>query len=278
MEHIFIVTNDGKDKDHSVTRHIKKIIEDYGKTCSVCRKDEEKKIIEESIPEGIDCVIVIGGDGSFIEAARILHDRDVPMLGVNMGTLGYLTEVELADLDESIEKLLRGEYTLESRMMLEAVYGASVKDVALNDIVVSRNGGIRIIHFRIWVNGELLNCYEADGIIISTPTGSTAYNLSAGGPIVEPTASLLVVTPICSHALNTSSVILSGEDEIEIEISARNHETDDSAEVSFDGDYPIKLGFGDKIVIKKAEQATNILKLSKLSFLEILSKKMQTCI
>ena len=157
MEHIFIVTNDGKDKDHSVTRHIKKIIEDYGKTCSVCRKDEEKKIIEESIPEGIDCVIVIGGDGSFIEAARILHDRDVPMLGVNMGTLGYLTEVELADLDESIEKLLRGEYTLESRMMLEAVYGASVKDVALNDIVVSRNGGIRIIHFRIWVNGELLN-------------------------------------------------------------------------------------------------------------------------
>ncbi len=108
MEHIFIVTNDGKDKDHSVTRHIKKIIEDYGKTCSVCRKDEEKKIIEESIPDGIDYIMIIGGDGSFIEAARILHDRDVPMLGVNMGTLGYLTEVELADLDESIEKLLRG--------------------------------------------------------------------------------------------------------------------------------------------------------------------------
>ena len=235
MEHIFIVTNDGKDKDHSVTRHIKKIIEDYGKTCSVCRKDEEKKIIEESIPEGIDCVIVIGGDGSFIEAARILHDRDVPMLGVNMGTLGYLTEVELADLDESIEKLLRGEYTLESRMMLEAVYGASVKDVALNDIVVSRNGGIRIIHFRIWVNGELLNCYEADGIIISTPTGSTAYNLSAGGPIVEPTASLLVVTPICSHALNTSSVILSGEDEIEIEIGEGRNGTEEEVLVSFDG-------------------------------------------
>ena len=275
MEHIFIVTNDGKDKDHSVTRHIKKIIEDYGKTCSVCRKDEEKKIIEESIPKGIDCVIVIGGDGSFIEAARILHDRDVPMLGVNMGTLGYLTEVELADLDESIEKLLRGEYTLESRMMLEAVYGASVKDVALNDIVVSRNGGIRIIHFRIWVNGELLNCYEADGIIISTPTGSTAYNLSAGGPIVEPTASLLVVTPICSHALNTSSVILSGEDEIEIEIGEGRNGTEEEVLVSFDGTQMLMMHTGERITIRRSATRTEILRLNKVSFLETLRRKMK---
>lgn len=275
MEHILIVTNDGKDKDHSVTRQIKKIIENNGRKCTLCRKDEKKKIIEESIPDDIDCVIVIGGDGSFIEVARIMHDRDIPMLGVNMGTLGYLTEVELDDLDESLGKMLRGEYTLESRMMLQASFKDEVSDVALNDIVVSRKGGIRIIHFRIWVNKELLNCYEADGIIISTPTGSTAYNLSAGGPIVEPTASLLVVTPICSHALNTSSVILSSEDEIEIEIGEGRNGTQEEVLVSFDGAQMLTMCTGDRITIKRSETTTEILRLNKVSFLETMRRKMK---
>ncbi len=120
-------------------------------------------------------------------------------------------------------------------MMLEAVYGASVKDVALNDIVVSRKGDdLRIIYFKL-VNGELLNSYEADGIIISTPTGSTAYNMSAGGPIVEPTASLTVITPICSHALNTRSIVLSSDDEIVIEIGEGRRGNIEKVLVTFDG-------------------------------------------
>lgn len=275
MEHILIATNDGKDKDQSVTRHIKTIIESYGKVCTLCQKDADKKIIEDSIPADIDCVIVIGGDGSFIEVARILHDQSIPMLGVNMGTLGYLTEVELKDIDESIDKLLREEYTLEHRMMLEADFNDTLNDVALNDIVVSRKGGIRIIHFRIWVNGELLNCYEADGIIISTPTGSTAYNLSAGGPIVEPTASLLLVTPICSHALNTSSVVLSGEDEVEIEIGEGRNGTKEEVLVSFDGEQMLTMNTGERIAIRRSGTTTELIRLNKVSFLEILRRKMK---
>lgn len=167
-------------------------------------------------------------------------------------------------------------------MRLEGYCSSNGKEqksrAAFNDIIIHRGTNPSVKTLIIRVNGEYLNTYVGDGIIVATPSGSTAYNMSAGGPIVDPKAKLLLVTPINSHSLNAKSIVLSADDEIEIEISARNHETDDSAEVSFDGDYPIKLGFGDKIVIKKAEQATNILKLSKLSFLEILSKKMQTCI
>lgn len=171
---------------------------------------------------------------------------------------------------------------IERRMMLEGYCVLDGKEqksrAAFNDIIIHRGTNPSVKTLIIRVNGEYLNTYVGDGIIVATPSGSTAYNMSAGGPIVDPKAKLLLVTPINSHSLNAKSIVLSADDEIEIEISARNHETDDSAEVSFDGDYPSNLGFGDKIVIKKAEQATNILKLSKLSFLEILSKKMQTCI
>ena len=117
--------------------------------------------------------------------ARLLWKRDVPVLGINMGTVGYLTEVEVSHIDQAIRQIAAGDYEVEDRMMLEGIFEDGSKDVSLNDIVISRKGELRVIHFQLYVNGELLNSYEADGIIISTPTGSTAYNLSAGGPIVE---------------------------------------------------------------------------------------------
>ena len=223
MERFFIVTNDGKDQGQKITERIIHILESSGKTCIRCRKDEDKKIIRSSIPQEFDCAVVIGGDGTLIEVARALHGRDIPILGINMGTLGYLAEVEVNHIDEALKRLLSGEYAIEDRMMLEGSLGGAVRDVALNDIVVARNGDLRLIHFKLYVNGELLNSYEADGMIISTPTGSTAYNLSAGGPIVEPTAAMIVITPICSHALNTSSIVLSAEDELIIEIGKGKH-------------------------------------------------------
>ena len=219
LKKFWIVTNDGKDTNHAVTEKVKELLEIAGRSCILCEKDAEKNIIRERIPDMIDCAIVIGGDGSLIEVARTLWKRDVPILGINMGTLGYLTEVEVSNLAEDITQMLKGDYLYEERMMLEGMFPNGKKDVALNDIVVSRKGDdLRIIYFKLFVNGELLNSYEADGIIISTPTGSTAYNMSAGGPIVEPTASLTVITPICSHALNTRSIVLSSDDEIVIEI------------------------------------------------------------
>ena len=166
LKKFWIVTNDGKDTNHAVTGKVKELLEIAGRNCALCEKDAEKNIIRERIPDTIDCAIVIGGDGSLIEVARTLWKRDVPILGINMGTLGYLTEVEVNNLEEDITQMLQGDYLYEERMMLEGTFQDGKKDVALNDIVVSRRGDdLRIIYFKLFVNGELLNSYEADGII-----------------------------------------------------------------------------------------------------------------
>ena len=275
MEHFLIVTNDGKDADGSETAKVKQLLTYAGKTCVLGEKDGDKKIIREKIPEKIDCAVVIGGDGSLIEVARFLHGRNIPVLGINMGTLGYLTEVEVNHIEDAFAQILEGDYTLEDRMMLEGTLQDGRKDISLNDIVVSRKTEIRLIHFRIYVNGELLNTYEADGVIISTPTGSTAYNLSAGGPIVEPTASMIVITPICPHALNTSSIVLSAEDEIVIEIAEGRHDAVEEAMVAFDGADTLPLVTGDRVTIRRAGASTRLMRLSRISFLEMLRRKMK---
>ena len=274
MERFFVVTNDGKDRDGQVTGKVKKLIESRGKSCILCKKDEQKNIVPESIPEDMDCAVVIGGDGSLIEVARLLKQK-IPLLGINMGTLGYLAEVEVDRVEEAFDQILAGSYMTENRMMLEGDFDDGTKDVALNDIVLSRKGDLRIIHFNLYVNGALLNSYEADGIILSTPTGSTAYNLSAGGPIVEPTAELIVVTPICSHALNTSSIVLSAEDEIRIEIGEGRHGRSEEVCISFDGTNTKELGTGQTILVRRSGMSTTLMKLSEISFLEILSRKMK---
>ena len=275
MDRYLIVTNDGKDVDYAVTDHVISLLEEAEKTCIVCQKDEKKNIILDSVPDDIDCAIVIGGDGSLIEVARMLWKRDVTILGINMGTLGYLTEVEVTHIDEAFQQMLKGDYTFEKRMMLQGIFDDGSCDVSLNDIVVSRKGELRVIHFRLYVNGELLNSYEADGVILSTPTGSTAYNLSAGGPIVEPTASLIVITPICSHALNTSSIVLSAEDEIVIEIGEGRNDSEEEVFVTFDGADTVVLRTKDRVTVKKSEASTTIMKLSNISFLETLRRKMK---
>lgn len=274
MERFFIVTNDGKDKNGLVTAKVQNLLETEGKTCILCQKDERKNIRKESVPDHIDCAIVIGGDGTLIEVARILK-RGVPILGINMGTLGYLTEVEVGNIEQAIRQILYGNYVIEDRMMLKGIFEDGTSDISLNDIVVSRKGELRVIHFNLYVNHAFLNSYEADGVIISTPTGSTAYNLSAGGPIVEPTASMIVVTPICSHALNTSSIVLSAEDEIVIEIGEGRHGKIEEVYITFDGADMIELKTGDRLVIQKADTITKLMKLSEVSFLEILHRKMK---
>ena len=253
-ERVLIVTNDGKDADYAITNQVKEYLTQAGKICLQYPKDENNAIVSEQIPPDLDYAIVIGGDGSFIEVARALRGRDVPILGVNMGTLGYLTEVELTNIEGALERVVKGRYTVEKRMMLEGSFDGERMDLALNDIVVARKGAIRVIHFRLFVNGELLNSYEADGVIISTPTGSTAYNLAAGGPIVEPTASMIVITPICPHALNTSSIVLSAEDEIVIQIGEGKHGIPDEAYVAFDGVDEVELTSGDMVEIRKADK------------------------
>lgn len=268
MNKFYVITNKSKDVTLEITERIKTYLESKGKMCVLAENGL-------SLPKDTDCVLVLGGDGTLIRAARELHSYDVPILGINMGTLGYLTEVEVQNIEAAIDQLISDEPMVEARMMLKGTLGNRFEDIALNDIVLTRLGSLRIIRFNIYVNGELLNTYQADGVIVSTPTGSTGYNLSAGGPIVEPTASMIVITPICSHALNTSSIVLSADDEIVLEVAQGRDGEIEEAGVSFDGDRNIEVHTGDRIVIQKAEETTKLLKLSKVSFLETLRKKMK---
>ena len=183
-------------------------------------------------------------------------------------------------LEEALERLLRGDYTVEERMMLSGSIrrGDGSRETAqldaLNDVTVTRCGPMQVVPLRIWVNGQLLAGYGADGIVIATPTGSTGYNLSAGGPIVEPEAGLILLTPICPHTLNTRSVVLCDRDEVEVEIGRKPSGDIQEVEVSFDGTFLTRLRSGDRVRVRKSERTTSIIRLSEPAFLERLHRKM----
>lgn len=275
MDRFYIITNKLKDQDYKITNEIKRYIESRGKTCFISEKDGEGHILPDTVPEDAQCGLVLGGDGTFIRAVRDLGEKDLPLLGINLGTLGYLTEVELADFRPELERLFDGTPDIEERMMLEGIFRNSRKDIAVNDIVLAREGKVRIVSFRVYVNGMLLNTYHADGIIISTPTGSTGYNLSAGGPIVEPTARMIVVTPICSHALNTSSVVLSADDIIEVEVCEGRYGRQEQVSLCFDGSEQTTLVTGERVCIRRSEQTAKLVKVSQESFMKTMRKKMK---
>jgi len=170
-----------------------------------------------------------------------------------------------------------GEYEQENRMMLNGrvlfADGREEEGWALNDIVITRSGSLQIIKFNIYVNGQFLNNYNADGMIVTTPTGSTGYNLSAGGPLIEPRAKLIMLTPICPHSLNQRSIILSPEDVIEIEIPTGREEQPQMVEANFDGTHKISMCTGDRIRIVQSEKITEFLRLNQVSFMEVLHQK-----
>lgn len=271
----------------AITGRIQQYLESRGHRCTVKVKEPDWKCNEErdtdegdtTLPVDADCMIVLGGDGTMLQAARDIKKRHIPLIGVNLGTLGYMTEIEPASLEEALEQLIQGDYDMESRMMLNgrAIFrdGHEEEGWALNDIVISRSGSLQIIKFNIYVNGQFLNDYNADGVIVTTPTGSTGYNLSAGGPIVEPKARLIMLTPICPHTLNKRSIILSPEDVIEIVIPEGREGQEQVVEASFDGGSKVVLRTGDSIRIVKSEKTTEIIKLNQVSFLEVLHKKMR---
>ena len=275
MKQFYLITNAGKDPDQIYTKRIAEYIRSHGGN-AVC-VDGEKPVSEQVNVSQPDCVLVLGGDGTLLRAARNMMDKDIPLLGINLGTLGYLAEVESSNLESALDQLLQDDFTREERMMLVGrveKQGVSEENYALNDIVISRCGTLQILTFQIYVNGQFLNSYSADGIIVATPTGSTGYNMSAGGPIVEPCARLLLLTPICPHTLNTRSIILAPEDEIRIEIPQGRDGQMQTVEANFDGSHKITLQTGDHIVIRKAVKTTGILKLNTESFLAVLHKKM----
>lgn len=280
MKHFFIITNEAKDAGLKTTHYIRNYMQDHGRSCDVriVNHGEEQGRDIQQPPSETDCVLVLGGDGTLLRAAVELLNCNIPLLGVNLGMLGYLAEVDQNNLEDTLRRLLEGEYERERRMMLQGEVlqegeGPIIRH-ALNDIVIARAGSLQIIRLRIYVNGQFLNEYQADGMIVSTPTGSTGYNMSAGGPIVEPAARLIVLTPVCPHTLGSRSIVLAPEDEIVIEIAQGKQGQAQEVDVSFDGSRQTTLKTGDRVVIRKSEQETEIIKMSKVSFLETLHKKM----
>lgn len=274
MNKFFVVGNREKKNIKETGIYIEKYLKDNGKECELLWGYVKK----EDVPESTECVIVLGGDGTLLQASRELMGLNGVFIGVNFGHLGFLAEVEQDGIDDMLKRLISDDFSIEERIMIQGDVVRDDKiiasDVALNDIVLNRSGALRIMYFSICVNGLKLIDYKADGMIISTPTGSTAYSMSAGGPIVQPSANLIVLTPICPHTLNTRSIILDGEDIVEIDLYSKRKNENDVRNVYFDGDRAVNLQDGDKIIIKKAELSTNIVKLSSMSFLEILGRKM----
>ncbi len=280
MKQFYVIANKAKDPRGVYTKRITEYLEAHGGR-GICVDGEA---LEEDAESGrcycgdeAECALVLGGDGTLLRAARNMMNRDIPLLGINLGTLGYMAEVEIGAIEEALGKLLANDYTREERMMLAGnVYKQDYEEenFALNDIVISRRGSLQILTLYIYVNGQFLNSFSADGMIVATPTGSTGYNMSAGGPVVEPSANLLLLTPICPHTLSTRSIVLAPEDEIRVEIPLGRNGRRQSVEANFDGSHKIGLQTGDSIVVRKAERTTGILKLNTESFLTVLHKKM----
>ncbi len=393
MKKFVIIVNALKDRHLAETKKICSYIRKQGAECrylvSVDEQDGIQKVSAKSIPQDTECILVLGGDGTLIRAARDTVECGIPLIGINLGTLGYLCELEISDVYDAVGAIMQDQYMLEERMMLsggkmnpaetELTGGVSVKKAsglaertgisaertdglaegtgisaersdgleektdisaersggleekadisaerlggleekadisaersgglkektdilaevdilaekaashnesaenssyyALNDIVIHRTGPLSLVSLDVYVNGRYLNTFKGDGIIFATPTGSTGYNLSAGGPIVDPKAQLLLLTPINSHTLTPRSIVIDPQDEVVVEVGSRRAQRDETVEVSFDGDHGCWLQVGERFKIQRAKEQARILKFSKVSFLEILRKKMQS--
>ena len=272
MNTVGVIRNTEKDDSLGLAHRIEEYLLSQGKSCYISDTGED-------LPPSCEAALVLGGDGTLLRAAKIVLERQLPLLGVNLGTLGYLAEISTDSLYESIDLLLRGEYTVEKRMMLYgSVYSGGKKvysDTALNDIVIRRVKQLRSFRISSYVNGQHLNTYSADGVIVSTATGSTGYSLSVGGPIVSPEAQIIMLTPLAAHSLSSRSIILPGADLIRIQIDeGRSGLEDGVSRVGFDGEELVSVGVGDYIEIRRARLGANIIKINNISFLEVLRSKM----
>lgn len=227
---------------------------------------------DEELRTRADLIVAFGGDGTILEAARIVGDSSVPILGVNTGRLGFLTQTSPQHLHAAMDNVLAGRYRLDSRMVLEgrASSEREVKHFALNDIVIERGLSARAIRIRIFVAAELVDVCTADGVIISTPTGSTGYSLSAGGPILHPTMDALVITPICPHSLSVRPLIVSGDQEVTVEVRSDH----DEMTLTADGQPACTLASGDRVSVRKSSHAVQLVDLQEQTFYGVLRKKL----
>ncbi len=220
----------------------------------------------EELPCKAEAIIVLGGDGSIISVARSFARLELPIVAVNLGTVGYLAEIDPKHMDDAIDRLISGDFSIEERILLsgsvirngEKIYSAE----AVNDIVLSRSGYSRIITVDVRITDEYLSSYRGDGVIVSTPTGSTAYNFSAGGPIMMPNAKVCAITPICPHSLNLRSYVTNAGDKITLEVMQSKKSLREEGIVSFDGDTGVQLTTGDLVEITRSSGMVRFIRLT----------------
>jgi NAD+ kinase len=222
----------------------------------------------------VDLIVVLGGDGTILRTARLVRDRNVPIVGINLGVFGYLTEVNLDEMYSALELILAGDFQIEKRMMLDVeIQGGGEpfrEGTVLNDVVINRGNLSRIVEFETTVDGRYMTTFKADGLIIATPTGSTAYSLAAGGPIVFPELNSILINPICPHTLTNRPVILPGSAVIGVTFCT----LEQGATVTLDGQVSFTVKYGDSVTIRKSRYITTLVSSPHRDYLEILRTKL----
>lgn len=283
MKNVILTPNPYRDKNFSTARKALEIMRSEGLEPRLCLpfevdqnfelpKDLRFRRLERELP-GADLVICFGGDGTILHIAKAATRKGVPILGVNIGTMGFMAELESGELDK-LRKLAKGDFTLDSRMMLDVTVrrGRDIifHDICLNDAVVTKGGIARIVHLDLRCDGtQVMEC-GGDGIVISTPTGSTAYNLSAGGPIVEPEASNMIITPICVHDIASRCIVTSDKRTITVGLSKNAKR---NAYLSVDGGKAFRLNMGDVVTVKKSSLETRLIRLKERTFFDVVNTK-----
>ncbi|MDW8167848.1 MAG: NAD(+)/NADH kinase [Acidobacteriota bacterium] len=228
----------------------------------------------EKLPSTIDLLVVMGGDGTMLAAARLMGGRRIPVLGVNFGGLGYLTEFTLEEMFPALERALMEEALVDSRMMLDAfVYraGQCVAEYSvLNDAVVNKSALARIIQIECWIDGAPVTTFRADGLIVSTPTGSTAYSLSAGGPIVHPSVAAIVITPICPHMLTNRPLVISDQSDVKLILRTPREEVT----LTLDGQVGFALQVGDEVIVHKSAKTFDLISPPNKNYFQVLRDKL----
>ena len=283
MKNIILTPNPYRDKNFQTVRDAMEVLQAAGANVKMCLPFEVDRTYE--LPRDIrfakldrelpnaDAVICFGGDGTILHMAKTATRRNIPILGVNIGTMGFMAELESTELDK-LARLVTGDYSLDRRMMLDVTVQRDrdiiFHDICLNDVVITKGAVARIVHLSVQCDGVQAMESSGDGVIISTPTGSTAYNLSAGGPIVEPDAKNIIVTPICSHDVGTRCIVASDKRVITAQIirNARRN-----AFLSVDGGKALRLNMGDVATVRKSHLETKLVRLKDRSFFDVVNAK-----
>ncbi|GAH29370.1 unnamed protein product, partial [marine sediment metagenome] len=236
---------------------------------------EELNCPTEKFLKKVDLIISLGGDGTLLRAARLAAAQNIPVFGVNLGGLGFLTQIGIDDLGKSLEKLYQGRYFLDERMMLSCIVKRKEEEIkkitALNDVVIGKGAFARIICLATYVNNDYVITYSADGLVVSTSTGSTAYSLSAGGPIVNPNINSIILTPICPHTLSARPLIIGENDQVKIKLEL----SEEKVMVTIDGQEGFTLRPNDEVIIKKSEHKARLITFKEKSFYAILREKLR---